>query len=79
MSHLDPPRVSDRSKDLVSALISRWFVPADAADLAAEAFRESTGGRLRRPAVYEHEFEALVGPSAGEILECEFDGLCFGC
>ncbi len=76
MGDFDPPGVTDRAKDLGAMLVAWWLVAPDATNLAAEPFRESTGGEERGPAVHEHEFEAFVSASPGEIFEYEFDGPC---
>ncbi len=44
MGDFDPPGVTDRAKDLGAVLVAWWFVPPNAANLAAELVRESTGG-----------------------------------
>ena len=78
MGDFDPPGVTDRAKDPGAVLVAWRLVPPDAANLAAESFRESTGSRLRGPAVHEHEFEAFVSTDSREVREYEFDGPCLG-
>jgi len=78
VGHFDPPGVSNRLKDFGTALVAWWLIPADPANLATEPGRESKCRRRGGAAVHEHEFEALVSTRAGEVLEYQLNGFCFG-
>src|SRR5665213_307556 len=41
VGHLDPPGVSEGSKDLGPVFVARWFIPSDSTDLVVEPGRQS--------------------------------------
>lgn len=73
VGHLDPPGVSNGSKDLGPVLVARWLVPPNPANLVAEPYREPLGRGLRGAAVHEHKFEAVVSASTGEVLKYQLN------
>ena len=78
MGNLNPPSVTDGTKDFGAVLVAWGLVPSHSANLVVEFVRESLGRRLRSAPVHEHEFEAFVSTGSREVVEYLFDGAGFG-